>query len=586
MKRTEKKTGVLTVSGPAVSLFFIILYFLFTSCATPEKGTDAGTKRALRWSGGTLVMTEAGTLRGLPINRRLLVWKGVPYAAPPVGELRWKAPRDAEPWSGVRRSCRYGPQCVQYSVFPKNAIRGEEDCLYLNVWRPRNDTKDLPVYIWIHGGGNTTGSSSYVRDYLGEDFVERTGAVYVSINYRLGPFGWFTHPAVRGDDNADRLDQSGNFGTLDILKALEWVQKNIEAFGGDPGNVTVSGESAGAFNIISLLTSEKSRGLFHKAIIRSGGAVLSTIEEGDKKSSEIIRSLLINDGFSENEAARAETEWPEQKLMQYLRSKTAEEILSCYTPRHFGMISMPVIFKDGTVIPKKGEKVFAEGTYPMKVPIIIGTNKDEVKLFMAFNKELRSSRDYYAAVTGYASDNWKIDGADSLARRMRRHEEQPPIYVYHFHWGTLDETGGSPLPCGRGFSLGACHGLEVPFFHATVGETFLFELFFFNNINRTGAKKLENTVMDYSTAFLLHGDPNKNEAGRPSWLPWTNEDGGPKSIILDAGRQDLRIRMSNTEYTDEYVKKNLRSSFSEAIYKKTLDYIEEYEVGLESLKQE
>jgi para-nitrobenzyl esterase len=552
--------------------------------AQASSAKDEGSP--LRWSGRTLVSVKAGKLRGLPVNRDVLVWKGIPYAEPPVGELRWKAPRDAAPWKGIRRCCSYGPDCVQYAVFPRNRIKGKEDCLYLNVWRPWNGATDLPVYFWIHGGGNTTGSASYTPDYLGEEFVERTGAVYVSLNYRLGPMGWFTHPALREEAGGNAPDRSGNFGTLDILKALEWVQENIKAFGGNPGNVTVGGESAGAFNIISLLMSGESRGMFHKAIIRSGGTVTASVEEGDKKSSEILRTLLVRDGYTEEEAGRIETEWSSEKLMRYLRSTPAEEILACYTPRHFGMLSIPVIFKDGIVIPAEGGEVLAKGDYPMKVPIIIGTNRDEVKLFMVFNEELRSSREYYAAVTRYASDSWKKDGADALARRMSRHEDQPPVYVYHFRWGTLDPEGDSPLPCRRGFTLGACHGLEVPFFHATVGETFLFELLFFNNMNRRGAEKLEDAVMDYTESFLYHGGPNEGNPGIPRWLPWSNKPLSPKSLVLDAGRKNLRIRMSSTEYTAGYIKETLRSSFSEEIYTKALEYLEEYEVGIESLEHE
>jgi len=589
----ERAERLLTVFLGIVLCFGGI--FFSAACTTTDPGgvpdsasassaKDEGT--SLRWSGGTLVSVKGGKLRGLPVNRDVLVWKGIPYAEPPIGELRWKAPMDAAPWEGIRRCCSYGPECVQYAVFPGSRIKGMEDCLYLNVWRPWSDATDLPVYFWIHGGGNTTGSASYTPDYLGEEFVERTGAVYVSLNYRLGPMGWFTHPALRDAAGDNTLDRSGNFGTLDILKALEWVQENIKAFGGNPDNVTVGGESAGAFNIISLLMSGESRGMFHKAVIRSGGTVTASVEEGDKKSGEIIRTLLVRDGYTEEEAGRIETEWSSEKLMRYLRSKPAEEILACYTPRHFGMISMPVIFKDGIVIPAEGGEVFAEGGYPIKVPIIIGTNRDEVKLFMVFNEELRSSREFYAAVTRYASDSWKVDGADALARRMSRHEDQPPVYVYHFRWGTLDPEGDSPLPCRRGFTLGACHGLEVPFFHATVGETFLFELLFFNNMNRRGAEKLEDAVMDYTESFLYHGRTNKGNPGLPRWLPWSNKPLSPKSLILDAGRKNLRIRMSSTEYSEGFIKETLRSSFSDEIYTKALEYLEEYEVGIESLEHE
>ena len=197
-------------------------------------------------------------------------WKGVPFAAPPVGDLRWRAPRPAPAWDGVRQASAYANDCMQ-QPFPSDAAPlgtpPAEDCLYLNVWAPEKPAAaKLPVMVWIHGGGFVNGGSSPAV-YDGSHFARR-GVVFVSFNYRLGRFGFFAHPALTQEAAGGPL---GNYGYLDQIAALRWVQKNVAAFGGDPGNVTLFGESAGGGSVNTLMISPLAKGLFHKAIVQSGG---------------------------------------------------------------------------------------------------------------------------------------------------------------------------------------------------------------------------------------------------------------------------------------------------------------------------
>ena len=215
------------------------------------------------------VRVESGRLKGT-ISNGVVVFKGIPFAAPPVGENRWRAPQPAKPWSGVRAATEFGHDSMQLP-FPSDAAplgtTPSEDCLYLNVWAPvKRSAEKLPVMVWIYGGGFVNGGSSPAV-YDGKHFAER-GVVFVSFNYRLGRFGFFAHPALTKENPDGPL---GNYGYMDQIAALQWVQRNIAGFGGDAANVTLFGESAGGISVLTLLTSAKARGLFQKAIIESGG---------------------------------------------------------------------------------------------------------------------------------------------------------------------------------------------------------------------------------------------------------------------------------------------------------------------------
>lgn len=220
-----------------------------------------------------IAKTDYGKLKGyVDENKEVLVWKGVPYAKPPVGELRWAAPEDPEPWHGVRDATSPAKICTQLYTTDKWIRTGvvdpasSEDCLYVDIYRPERPTyghERLPVYVWIHGGSNNFGSA---RQYDGSVLAARSDVVVVVVQYRLGPLGWLYHPAIQ-TGGVDKLTDSGNFGTLDHAQALKWIHKNIDAFGGNPHNVTVTGESAGAHNTMNMVISPLGKGLFHLSLI-------------------------------------------------------------------------------------------------------------------------------------------------------------------------------------------------------------------------------------------------------------------------------------------------------------------------------
>jgi para-nitrobenzyl esterase len=414
-------------------------------CARPQPArhvAEPGSQRVMR----------SGEVVGFQGRYGAHVWLGIPYAKPPVGALRWRAPQPAEAWTGTRQALTFGSACTQFgnptTVEQVKAGKpmGSEDCLYLNVYAPQfaptavpTGEKRLPVMVWIHGGGNSIGEAGF---YNGGNLAVTERVIVVTMNYRLGPFGWFRHTALDGRGTND-LDRSGNFGTLDLIRALQWVQENISAFGGDPSNVTVFGESAGGTNTFTMLLSPQTGGLFHRAIVESGGLWTSTdaeaenfvddAEPGDPHSSnEVLLRLLMNDHLAADRAtAKARlAAMNAADIERYLRAKSNYEILSAYKPMpRFGMIDMPKVFRDGVVLPKdEGLECFRRGDYA-HVPVMLGTNRDENKLFMYGDParvrrilwifpRLRDERRYNLSAE-YMAKSWKANGADEPAALMR-----------------------------------------------------------------------------------------------------------------------------------------------------------------------
>ena len=294
------------------------------------------------------------------------VFKGIAYASPPVGDLRWKRPEPVKSWDGVRKADEWGPRCMQSSrlgdIDPLNK-RMDEDCLYLNVWTPaRSATEKLPVMVWIHGGSNNVGAGSQ-PDYDGGNLAKK-GAVVVTINYRLDVFGFLAHPELTTESGTN---SSGNYGLLDQIAALQWVQKNISAFDGDPGLVTVFGESAGAFNISLLMVSPLAKGLFARAIGESGGALTPIPAFGPKP----LR-IGEQDGVKFTQVLGVSS-------LAELRAKSAQEVLQA-------AIKAPITYGfgvvDGYVVPEHPAKAYAQGKQH-EVPLLAGWNAGEGTLFAA-----------------------------------------------------------------------------------------------------------------------------------------------------------------------------------------------------------
>jgi para-nitrobenzyl esterase len=498
---------------------------------------DPATRRVL--ASGAVVGT-AGRYGGH-------AWLGIPYARPPVGELRWRAPEPPAPWDGTREALRAGSPCPQLASpfggvdgLAPGTPAGDEDCLFLNVWAPACPPDGapagarLPVMLWIHGGGNSVGHGGF---YDGSNLATTHGLVVITVNYRLGPFGWFRHAALRV--GSDATDASGNFGTLDLVRALAWVRENAAAFGGDPGNVTVFGESAGARNVLSLLVAPPARGLFHRAIAQSGGFGFHTVEEAEhfrdeavaghaRSSAEILATLLVRDGTATDrdaaKAALAAMSAPE--VARRLRTKTSAEILTAASGGHRnGLLDVPTIFRDGAVMPREEPLALldAPGRHA-DVPIVLGTTRDEMKLFLFADPAhvrrwfgvLPALRDpvRYAVAAEYGSRMWKARAADELAIRLRG-SQRAGVWVYRFDWDEEPTILWSDL----GVMLGAAHGLEIPFVfgHFDLGPQ---ANAIWTGANAPGRRALSAAMMSYWAEFARAGDPGRGRHGElPAWAP-------------------------------------------------------------------
>ena len=303
------------------------------------------------------------------------VWLGIPYARPPAGERRWRKPVPAPSWKGRREALEVGWPCPQLATpfagvadQAPGTYAGNEDCLVLNVYAPRLETNELPagddrlpVMVWIHGGGNSVGHASY---YDGGKLAQAQNVIVVTINYRLGPLGWFRHAALR-EDARDAAEASGNFGTLDQIEALRWVRDNIAGFGGSPDNVTIFGESAGGRDIMALLLSPLSEGLFHRAIAQSGSvrevsaleaeAFADAPEPGHRHSSnEIFSKLLVRAGRARDRSGAIALirSMSGDEIEAFLYETRPARLIRVYSQgRDEAIPIVPSVFADGTVLP-------------------------------------------------------------------------------------------------------------------------------------------------------------------------------------------------------------------------------------------
>jgi para-nitrobenzyl esterase len=419
--------------------------------------------------------------------------------------------------------------------------------------------------FWIHGGGNSMGSGS---DYaMARNLAARHGVIVVTVNYRLGVLGWFHHPALHGADSSPE-DRSGNYGTLDLIRGLEWVKENIAAFGGDSGNVTIFGESAGGMNVYSLLVSPKARGLFHRAIAQSGfpsstplTAARNLVDDAEPgitgSSNEVLVHLLVADGLAKDRAeAKARLAgMSAEETARYLHAKAPHELLSMFKGSTFGMYRSPDILRDGTVLPAEPFlQVMVDPARYNAVPAILGTNRDEAKLFMAANPRfvgkrlglipyVRDVAEYNRAAT-YMSDTWKVLGADLPATRMRA-AQGPSVYVYRFEWDELP----SRWPVDLGVLMGAAHAFEIPFvFHDL--DTQLFGIG--SKENRPGREVVAHAMSSYWAEFARTGSPGRGRAGDlPEWKPYEDSNLSADRLMIFDSPAGGGVRMSSLRMTPE-----------------------------------
>lgn len=473
---------------------FIVAAAAFVLCACSQPATPG------------LVKVEGGMIQGV-VNDGMTVYKGIPFAAPPVGDLRWKAPQPVIPWEGVRDASEFGPSPISSMGFPQGQ---SEDCLYLNVWTPAQSPKDkLPVMVWIYGGGFSMGTSSF---YDGTALAE-TGIVLVTINYRVGKIGLFAHPELSAE-NPNGV--SGNYGILDQIAALKWVQNNIAAFGGDPSKVTIFGESAGGISVSMLAASPLAKGLFRGAISQSGssfGPIMAVSSPGEN-----MKSLAM----AEKEGAEFAASVGASSLEE-LRAMDAS-VFAGQTVVTGG--AWPIV--DGYVIPDDQYKMYEAGNYN-DVALLIGYNSDEGDSFEFYSDpevHVAHVRERYADYADAllavypVGENDVPKTARDLGRdaafgwgtwmwgRLQNETGHQPVYMYYF-----DQPPVYPENSPK-FGHGSPHGQDVDFVFQSL---------------RNGSESdlaLSKYMLKYWTNFAKYCDPNGKEADPelPVWPLFKNND--------------------------------------------------------------
>ena len=492
-------------------------------------------------------------------------WYGIPYAKPPVGDFRWRAPRAPSAWDGLFEANQKHAACLQYNDPPilpgdKGDLVGSEDCLYLTVWAPGEAPEEpLPVMVWIHGGANTTG---YAGLYDYGRLSEQNDVIVVALNYRLGPMGWFANEAIR-ESASEPLDASANFALLDILRGLDWVDENIGAFGGDAGRITLFGESAGGFNIAALMMSPLAEDKFDRAIVQSAGFNVysrSEAETGpdaghDKRgtpSADAIEALKVSG------ALPADLGQSELDLAESLRALPAQTVFEAYgaanvTDALAGQINPVDNSADGVVIPKAfAEPGNTERFLATDVPLMIGTNRDEA-LVAGLGNELFTKKSFglfpkardeeaYAAYGGYASRLWQVLGVQVPAK-ARSAALDSPVFTYRFDW---DEQG-SHYFTDVSTLVGAVHGLEVTFLSGEFTVPNADDALFFKASTKSSRTRLSEEMMAYWAEFARAGDPGDGpEGGAPGWQAYGGAGPGGQSLILDTS-EGGGLRMMHLE---------------------------------------
>lgn len=460
---------------------------------------------------------NTGKLKGAVVDG-VVSFKGIPYAAPPVGDLRWRPPQPAAKWSGVRDATAYGHDCMQLP-FPSDAAplgtTPAEDCLVLNVWAPEHRAGRLPVLVWIYGGGFVNGGSSPAV-YDGSQFAKR-GLVFVSFNYRVGRFGFFAHPALSKESKDGLL---GNYGYMDQIAAMKWVQRNISAFGGDPRQVTVFGESAGGGSVHMLMTSPLAIGLFERAVVESGGG----------------RNLLAGTGLHEGRSGRPSAEeigltfakqngidGDDAEALKKLRALPAETVVNGLNMASMGPAAStyPGPMIDGKIVADTVEALYKDGKY-QHVPMIVGANSMDIgftrahtvdELFAPFGAEAPAAKIAYDASDAknfmalgmtVAADQLMIEPARFIAQTLS--SQGVPVWEYRF--GYVASSMRSQWP-------GAPHATEIPFVFDTVKAKYGAQL---TDEDESIARKTN----EYWANFAKTGNPNGSSL--PNWPRYTNAD--------------------------------------------------------------
>ena len=532
----------------------ILLSINLVGCTEKEAGMSADRNKERV----NQVSTEHGILKGAwsEADASIGVFRGIPYAQPPVGDLRWRAPQDLASWTGVRHATKFGAACWQsYSddafVWSRGEFPRSEDCLHLNIWQPKKADATAPVMVWFHGGAHT-GGFAHVELFDGTELA-RQGVVVVTVNYRLGPWGFLAHPALAEESEHN---STGNYGLMDKIAALKWVQKNIRSFGGNPDNVTLFGQSAGSSSVCALMASPLTSGLFHKAIGQSAACLVKEKRDanGQQRGARLAQLALGELGAQDSES---------QVTAKQLRSIDNQSLLSAMENSPWSEGSRIVV--DGWVLPEAPVDVF-NANQQAKVPLLVGSLANEGHELLPLNNALTESElDQYLSKTFaetapklkalYAEDLAISPGmalreilTDAfMAMSMRgwaqyNHNADQPTYLYYMDYVPpayqiyLFDDPNLNLPGGPR-STGAYHSGDLAYV--------------FNNVGKTGDFWLEEdfamarAMSSYWTNFAKTGNPNG--ANLPNWARYEPQNhntqllSNPIKTIAGAKREKLDL---------------------------------------------
>ena len=489
----------------------VVISVGFAACTTEAVRDAAGGDPAV-------IAIEGGKISGVAPAGADRVWsyRGIPYAAPPVGNRRWRAPQPVVSWDGIRDATRFAAACLQQKrgedAFYGQVVDGmSEDCLYLNVWSGAKRPERRPVMVWLHGGGLISGHGGEVT-YDGAALAKR-GVVVVTINYRLSVFGYLAHPLL-ADESEHHA--SGNYGTLDEIAALKWVQTNIAAFGGDPQQVTIFGESAGSWSVNHLTATPLAKGLFKRAIGQSGAGFGSFATASSKREVEDAGERFVK-------AVLGPASTPS---LEALRAMSAEDILVRAPAR----VSPNV---DGWVFPDTIYNIFAAG-HQNAVPVIVGSNADEGASLgagrgaMTLSEYRKMARDTYGDLAEqFLATYPAATESDVLQARIQSNTDQSFGWEMRT-WARLTATTASTAylylftrvpPAPDANRYGAFHAADVPYVFGTLGKSpYQYANRAYDEVDR----KLSATMMSYWVNFATTGDPNG--ANLPRWSPYTMKD--------------------------------------------------------------
>ncbi|MFZ3332737.1 MAG: carboxylesterase family protein [Candidatus Acidiferrales bacterium] len=474
------------------------------------------------------VRTESGIVSGtLNSDGTVRMFKGIPFAAPPIGDLRWKPPHPPLAWQGIRPADKFGPACMQTDVYGDihfRDVQPSEDCLNLTIWLPAHPAPaKLPVIVWFYGGGFLAGGDSETR-YDGENLAKK-GVIIVSPNYRLGVFGFLSHPELTKESEHHA---SGNYGLLDQVAALHWVLRNISAFGGDPHKITIAGESAGSLSVSALMASPLSKDLFQKAIGESG-AFFPSRSAHNSRLEPLAETEQLGVKFAESVRATS---------LAQLRAMPANDVLQAAAKMNRGFVFHPNI--DGYFLPTDVRSIYEKGAQS-HVPLLAGWNANELDISVRLAPQKPTAKSFaeqaQARFDGDASEFLKLYpaatdqeallSAEALASDdfisfstwkwmdMQTKTGKAPVYQYRFDQNPAVKPGAmiGPLPASE---AGARHACEIQY----VFETLKFE----EGIPWTAADfKVSEEMASYWTNFAKTDDPNGDDL--PKWPPYASQDG-------------------------------------------------------------